>query len=253
MAGGTGPGTVRGFIPPGVLQGPQVQRIVLQAMDRLMPVDDRDAILTMALVSTNATALPETATEVTAFVFGPLRAAVDQARGGAVAEQLLVSLTPFLTQACRNEGVDLTPVAAEQSDPQPAGLPERPPISASAGSLLVVEPDARTRAQIVQRLRAESYEVLAAPDGHVALAMAMRSRPDLLVVATTMPVVGGRQLMALLKVAFAADAPPVVLLTDANSGADAATIYGAATVVPAPLDLDQLLNEVGAIIAAHRK
>jgi DNA-binding response OmpR family regulator len=83
----------------------------------------------------------------------------------------------------------------------------------------------------------------------VALAVSMRSRPDLVIAASTMPVVGGRQLMALLKVAFSADAPPVLLMADADTGVD--KVEGAVAVVPKPLDLDQVLTQVTAIVSAR--
>ena len=241
--------TVRGFIPPGALQGSQLQRIVTQALDRLMTHEDRDAIVTMALMAVGATGMPETAGELTAFVFGPLRDAVDQTRGGETSEKLLLSLTPFLKQACKHEGSDPTQPPPEQTGSQPPTESE-PPASSSAGNILVVEHDARTRAQLAQQLRAQGYEVFTAPDGHVALAVSMRNRPDLVISAAAMPVVGGRQLMALLKVAFAADAPPVLLMAEADAGAD--KVEGAAAVLSKPLEPDQLLAQVASLVAARR-
>jgi CheY-like chemotaxis protein len=241
--------TVRGFIPPGALQGSQLQRIVTQALDRVVPAEDRDAIVTMALVATNAAAMPETAAELTAFVFGPLRDAVDRAHGAETSERLLLSLTPFLKQACKHEGADPTQPPPEPTGSQPPTSSEPPPTASTVVNILVVEHDARTRAQLAQQLRAQGYEVFTAPDGHVALAVSMRSRPDLVIAAATMPVVGGRQLMALLKVAFSADAPPVLLLADADAGAD--KIEGAAAVLQKPLDAEQLLEQVGTILAAR--
>jgi CheY-like chemotaxis protein len=249
MTKGSARETVRGFIPPGALQGSQLQRIVTQALDRVVSAEDRDAIVTMALVATSATAMPETAGELTAFVFGPLRDAVDQARGNETSERLLMSLTPFLKQACRHEGSDPTQPPPEPTSSQPPTSSEPPPTSSTAVNILVVEHDARTRAQLGQHLRGQGYEVFTAPDGHVALAVSMRNRPDLVIAAVTMPVVGGRQLMALLKVAFSADAPPVLLMADADAGAD--KIEGAAAVVPKPLDAEQLLERVAAILAAR--
>jgi CheY-like chemotaxis protein len=242
--------TVRGFIPPGALQGSQLQRIVTQAIDRLMTPEDRDAIVTMSLMAAGATAMPETASELTAFVFGPLRDAVDQTRGSETSEKLLLSLTPFLKQACKHEGADPSQPPPEQTGSQPPIESEPPPTSSSAGNILVVEHDARTRAQLAQQLRAQGYEVFTAPDGHVALAVSMRSRPDLVIAAATMPVVGGRQLMALLRVAFAADAPPVLLMADADGGAE--KVEGAAAVMSKPLDPDLLLAQVSSLVAARR-
>jgi len=254
MAKGTVRETVRGFIPPGALQGAQLQRIVTQALDRLMTATDREAIVNHALATASLAVMPGTASELTAFVFGPLRDAAEQTLSAETAERFLLSLTPFLKQACKHEVADFDQPPAQQPSSQPPSTePERrssQPSAPSAGTILVVEHDARTRSQLAQELRKRGYEVFTAPDGHVALAVSMRSRPDLVIAALGMPVVGGRQLMALLRVAFASEAPPVLLVADGDAAA-AGKVDGAIGVVSRPLDVDALLEQIGTLVTAR--
>lgn len=261
--------TVRGFIPPGALQGPELQRIVCQALDRVMSPSDRDAVITSALTRIDEQALPERASELTAFVFGPLRDVVEQAFDAQTAERLLFSLTPFLKQACQHDSVapededDAPPTermspsgrvadgmptddGSATSAPAPGDSAAAGPPLTSGATLLVVDSEPKARAALSQQLRDAGYEVFTAPDGHVALAVCMRNRPDAVVAALGLPTVGGRQLMALLRVAFASDAPPVVLLADAESGPT--KVDGAAALITRPVELAELLRTVAEVV-----
>ena len=267
--------TVRGFIPPGALRGPELQRIVGQALDRIMPPTDRDAAIQTALANSGQPSMPDHAGELTAFVFGPLHDVVEQAFRAETAQRLLYSLTPFLKQACRHEATggeqtdeDLlvdssSAVSSDQAEaPPPASAepPTRrvPPIDedqsspppatvTSGGTLLVVDSEPRARAKLSHRLRAAGFDVFTAPDGHVALAVCMRNRPDAIVAALEMPTVGGRQLMALLRVAFARDSPPVIVLTEPD--APPTTVADAAAVVPRDAHFDELRKAVEDAVA----
>ncbi|MBW2524211.1 MAG: response regulator [Deltaproteobacteria bacterium] len=275
--------TVRGFIPPGALRGPELQRIVTQALDRIMSPTDRDGTLQTALGNAGQQSLPESAGELTAFVFGPLHDVVEQAFGAEMAERFLYSLTPFLKQACRHEATagDQADVADEDllvdsSSPSPSAEAEQeqePPSSgepptrrvpdmaeepaeaaepeaATERTLLVVDSEPRSRAQLSHRLRSAGYGVFTAPDGHVALAVCMRNRPDAIIAAAEMPTVGGRQLMALLRVAFANESPPVIMLTEPDGPPPAAS--DAAALVSRKAHFDDLRRAVEKAIAGAR-
>lgn len=254
MAKGTVRETVRGFIPPGALEGSQLQRIVTHAVDRVLTEEQRERAIGEALRRGALEAMPTTAGELTAFVFGPLRESVEAESGAEAAERLLLSLTPFLKQACRAEDGEREGRASSQP-PSAAPTSSAPPNEASpapgptspavAGTVLLVEHEARARGQLAQQLRAQGYEVFTAPDGHVALAVTMRNRPDLVVAALSSPVVGGRQLMALLRVAFAADAPPVLLLAD---GDETPEVADAVAVLARPVELGELVAHVERVI-----
>lgn len=264
--------TVRGFIPPGALRGPELQRIVSQALDRVMAPADRDGAIQTALANGGQPALPERASELTAFVFGPLRDVVEQAFGAETAERLLYSLTPFLKQACRHEHEAAPgdgPAEPSSQDPAPPataqdGAPppsEDPPTQrvpeatepapttrtlTSGATLLIVDGEPRARAQLSHRLREAGFDVFTAPDGHVALAVCMRNRPDAIIAALEMPTVGSRQLMALLRVAFASDAPPVIVRSEPDVGP--AALDDAAAVIPRSASFDELRHTVEAIV-----
>jgi CheY-like chemotaxis protein len=261
MAKGTVRETVRGFIPPGALEGSQLQRIVTHAMDRVMTEGQREQVVSAALGRAALSTMPETASELTAFVFGPLRETIEEQVGAEEAERTLLSLTPFLKQACRADGAEREPRPSSEPPPQPVTSSAPPvtagvtpaPAAAVIGTILLVEHDARSRAQLAQQLRTQGYEVFTAPDGHVALAVTMRSRPDLVIAALNLPVVGGRQLMALMRVAFAADAPPVLLLAD---GETLPEVEGAVAVLARPVELSELLAHVQPVVdgvASRRK
>lgn len=272
--------TVRGFIPPGALQGEQLLRIVNQALDRVMAPEDRNNTVATAVAKAGLDAMPDRASELTAFVFGPLRDTVDRAFGAEIAERLLYSLTPFLKQACKHESSaaehqsEFEELPAEEPESEQPTLPvhagppaetarslpnipppplppsesEPAPVKEDSSSILVVEHDARTRAQIAHQLRSQGYDVFTAPDGHVALAVCMRNRPDVVISAVELPAVGGRQLIALLRVAFAADAPPVVLLADEDAPA---VVDDTARWVSKPVEVQALVNAVEAAMAEH--
>lgn len=265
--------TVRGFIPPGALRGPELQRIVTQALDRIMSPSDRDGVMQTALARSGQAALPTSAGELTAFVFGPLHDVVEQTFDGQTSERLLYSLTPFLKQACRHEAMGGDPIDEDGSDEPQAGAPaeelmppsEEPPTrrvvapdgevpaasapgpeASSAGTLLVVDSEPRARAQLSHHLRTAGFDVFTAPDGHVALAVCMRNRPDAIIAAFEMPTVGGRQLMALLRVAFASESPPVIVLVEPEGPPP--TVADAAAVIARDAGLDELRKAVEAAV-----
>jgi CheY-like chemotaxis protein len=245
--------TVRGFVPPGALDPSELQRIVLQALDHAVSLAERDTVIHSALGKAACGTMPEAAAELTAFVFGPLRDAVDEKVGNETAERMLVSLAPLLQQACRHEGAALERAASGRRSSRPPSSSQPPQAAPRAGSseprssgtILLVQHDARMRAQLAQQLRAHGYDVFTAPDGHVALAVTMRNRPDLILAAMAMPMVGGRQLTALLRVAFSSDAPPVMLISDEDAPQP---VEGAVGVLPRSLAFDQVLVRIGEIV-----
>ena len=116
--------------------------------------------------------------------------------------------------------------------------------------MLVADGDAIARAQTAQLLRSAGHAVVTAPDGHVALAMCMRRKPNAVLAASNMPSVGGHQLEALLKVAFASDAPPVILLAEEE---EAETSDGGSAVLVKPVQLQLLLEAVEPFLGPARQ
>ena len=115
-------------------------------------------------------------------------------------------------------------------------------------SILVVDDDAPIRRMLDRTLRAEGYEVVAAPDGGAALAAVERAVPDLVVLDVAMPGLDGLAVCRRLR--GKGLALPILLLTardavgDRVEGLDA----GADDYLPKPYDLEELLARLRALL-----
>jgi CheY-like chemotaxis protein len=85
---------------------------------------------------------------------------------------------------------------------------------ASDPTLLIASADAVARNDLRRLLEAAGYRVVAAPDGHVALALCVRYEPTLVITDLEMPRVTGKELLSSIKLALAKRAPPVIMLTE---------------------------------------
>ncbi|MCA9625980.1 MAG: hypothetical protein KC731_43460 [Myxococcales bacterium] len=151
-------------------------------------------ILGAALDAVSLDDVPSAIGPLTSFVLGPLFDEVMRVAGLDVAKRMVRILRPLLQKRSELE------LGAAPGDGR-------------APTVLVVDEDIVTRAQVLAILSASGYEALSAPDGTVALAMSVRCRPDLVIAAVDMKL-RGEHLTALLSVAFHDDAPPIVLLTN---------------------------------------
>ncbi|MBI4704798.1 MAG: response regulator [Deltaproteobacteria bacterium] len=287
----------------------QLERLVIEALDRVAAPEARDFALGVALANAGREALPRDVAGLVRFVREFLYTAIDQVLGADVAEALEQDLAPFLQQFAPPEGAaahdsaqgvragrlsveppesspappeeglslddlddDVTPpkgtpvaaivpaVAAARGRAEPAAAPARPPVPAEAvapapaptpslprpPTVLLVDDDFRKRTSRSRALRAGGYEVVAAPDGHVALALCVRHRPDVVVAKLALPTVGGDVLASLLKVAFGAEAPPLVILTEGSIEPKSDTV---AAVVMSASDDATLIDAIAPLIA----
>ncbi|MBI4951431.1 MAG: response regulator [Myxococcales bacterium] len=204
--------TMRGFIPPANIMGPQLKRLVLQALEQALAgvgeADARAEALKSALEKAGMPELPDDIDRIAEFAFGPLRAAVERSFGAEAATDLLKILTPLIKRACDFE--NSVAARASAANPAPAAAAAVPE---EGRTVLVVDDEASARAELTQQLRGQGYGVVTASSGNVAIAVCLRRRPDLVVADAEMPGIGGAQLTVLLKAAFGADTPPVVLLS----------------------------------------
>jgi CheY-like chemotaxis protein len=97
-------------------------------------------------------------------------------------------------------------------------------------------------------LREWGYSVDEARDGAAAIAFARRSRPDLMLIDLTMPVMDGWALIERLRGEKIVDGVPVVVFTADRHGADEAKRLAADAVVNKPFDLEELQGVVEGLL-----
>ena len=191
--------TLAGHMAPRTLQGEALQRVIVQAIKRVVP-DDFTAVMRIALLNHGSDGVPSEVADLTHFVLDPLRKAADDLVGADKSSKLVKSLMPLLrSQARADEDLD----GGDRDDAEP-GNPVSP-------SVLVVDSDHMHRALLLKQLKQKGFSAVSALDTNVALALCMRHRPRV-VVAVDEGDIDGRNLAALLKVAFGAEAPQVILV-----------------------------------------
>ncbi len=84
-------------------------------------------------------------------------------------------------------------------------------------SVLVVDDDSVVRESVVQRLRAEGFEVASASDGDAAGEAIRSLRPDVVVLDLQLPGTSGFEVLRLVR---ASSGPPVILLSGLTEEAD---------------------------------
>ncbi len=112
--------------------------------------------------------------------------------------------------------------------------------------ILVVDDEPMLREALADALRDEGYVTLEGADGREAVELFARERPDLVLMDVMMPVLDGRQALALIRSAQSRPPTPVVMMS-AAVGPDLldASIAG---YLAKPFDLDRLIQLVGDLI-----
>ena len=118
--------------------------------------------------------------------------------------------------------------------------------------ILVADDDRAIRDSLSRALGLQGYDVIAAPDGAVALAQVEEQQPDAAILDVMMPNVDGLTVCRVLRAER--NRLPVLMLTartetqDRVAGLDA----GADDYLPKPFDLDELLARVRALLRRSR-
>jgi len=112
--------------------------------------------------------------------------------------------------------------------------------------ILVVDDEPMLREALADALRDEGYVTLEGADGREAVELFARERPDLVLMDVMMPVLDGRQALALIRSAQPRPPTPVVMMS-AAVGPELldASIAGH---LAKPFDLDRLIQLVGDLI-----
>jgi type IV pilus assembly protein PilB len=115
--------------------------------------------------------------------------------------------------------------------------------------VLVVDDDAITRMLVKLLLERERFEVLEAPNGSVGVEIAMRERPDLMLVDLNMPGMDGYQAIENIRKDISLAALPIVVLTsEEGPGIERRVLeLGADDYMLKPFDPDVLLSRVKAV------
>ena len=118
--------------------------------------------------------------------------------------------------------------------------------------ILLVEDNELNRDMLSRRLVLRGHEVVIAEDGRMALEMALREFPDLVLMDLGLPVMDGWEATRRLKADARTAALPVIALT-AHAMADdrmRAIEAGCDDFDTKPVDLARLLGKVGALVGS---
>lgn len=112
--------------------------------------------------------------------------------------------------------------------------------------LLLAEDNELNRDMLSRRLQRRGYEVVVAPDGAAAIALAKRESPDLILMDLSLPVVDGWEATRQLKADPATRGIPILVLTaHAMAGEEArARSAGCDDFDTKPVDLTRLLGKI---------
>ena len=121
----------------------------------------------------------------------------------------------------------------------------------SAMRILVADDDPQLVRALRITLAAHGYDVVAAPDGAAAIALAAKAHPDIVMVDLGMPRLDGVQVIQALRGWTAA---PIIVVSGRTGSADKveALDAGADDFVTKPFQIDELLARLRALYAAGR-
>ncbi len=123
-------------------------------------------------------------------------------------------------------------------------------VATTQRKVLIVEDDADIRGLLNARLRQRSYETAVATDGMSALTVARKEQPDLIVLDLGLPAGDGFTVMERMRAITSLVDVPVVVVTarDAATNREKAESLGAVAFVEKPIDFDQLLETIEALL-----
>ncbi|MFG1609917.1 response regulator transcription factor [Actinoplanes sp. NPDC049265] len=133
-----------------------------------------------------------------------------------------------------------------------APAPLRPP---TATCIVVVDDDEDIRELVAFKLRAAGYRTLTAADGDAGLELALRERPDLMILDVSMPGMDGLAVCGQVhRKAEMADLPVLILSARAMPyDIDLGLAVGADDYMTKPFSPAELLSRVDALLAGNRR
>jgi two-component system cell cycle response regulator DivK len=121
--------------------------------------------------------------------------------------------------------------------------------------ILLVEDNEMNRDMLSRRLERRGYEEVIAVDGQQGVDLAQSTRPDLILMDMSLPVIDGWEATRQLKAKDAVKATPIIALTaHAMSGdREKALEAGCDDYDTKPIELPRLLGKIEALLGARAK
>jgi len=119
-----------------------------------------------------------------------------------------------------------------------------------AASILVVDDDPEIVAMLSTRLAHRGYKVSTASDGHRALELAKRERPDLVLLDVMMPGKSGWEVARALKQDPVTQSIKIVMVTAIGEHVNEITspLYGADAHIDKPFEFERLEKVIGNLV-----
>lgn len=118
-------------------------------------------------------------------------------------------------------------------------------------TILLVEDNEMNRDMLSRRLVRNGYGVILAENGQQGVDMAMKERPDLILMDLSLPILDGWEATRLLKRSIETKDIPVIVLTAHAMASDVETAYqaGCDDFDTKPVELNRLLDKMNAALA----
>jgi DNA-binding response OmpR family regulator len=123
-------------------------------------------------------------------------------------------------------------------------------MSKAQASILVVDDDPEILAMLTTRLNHRGYKVSSASDGHRALELAKREKPDLVLLDVMMPGKSGWEVVRALKQDPVTQAIKVVMVTAIGEHVNEMTspLYGADAHIDKPFEFERLERVISGLL-----
>ena len=121
--------------------------------------------------------------------------------------------------------------------------------------ILIIEDNPMNRMLVSRILLVEDYEVLEAEDGDTGIAMALREKPDLILMDVNLPEKDGYQVTQEMRSnAALKDIPIIAMTANVMQGDREKTLEaGCNGYIPKPIDIDALPGQIANFLAAAKK
>ena len=110
--------------------------------------------------------------------------------------------------------------------------------------ILVADDEAQLALAIKIRLQSKGYEVLTASDGRAALDVAIKERPDLILLDVMMPMMDGYSCLRELNTKLGRGKVPIIILTARDRMKDLFELEGIEDYVVKPFDHEDLMVRI---------
>ena len=121
-----------------------------------------------------------------------------------------------------------------------------------SASILVVDDDPEIVAMLSTRLSKRGYKVSSASDGHKAIELAKRERPDVVLLDVMMPGKSGWEVARALKQDPITQGIKIVMVTAIGESVNELTspLYGADAHIDKPFEFERLETVIGKLVGA---